>query len=112
MGPTDPGNIDTSPASTDDGIVPAQQFLYLKVKGTYGVNLSTALFAKDVIAGMFVYQHMVGPSTRHRPEAPLNIILLSECKAVLELNEAAEIETHILSGCHRVVGKSEGNCRV
>ena len=61
------------------------------------MNLSTALFAKDVIAGMFISQHMVGPLTRDRPEAPLNIILLSECKAVLELNEAAEIEIHILS---------------
>ena len=59
--------------------------------------MSTALFAKDVIAGMFISQHMVGPLTRDRPEAPLNIMLLSECEAVLELNESAEIEIHILS---------------
>ena len=82
-GSIDPGNVDTPPASTDDGISPAHQFLYLKVKSPYGVNLSTALFAKDVIAGMFISQHMVGPLTRDRPEAPLNIMLLSECEAVL-----------------------------
>ena len=85
------------PASTHDGISPAHQFLYLKVKGAYSVNLSTALFAKEVIAGMFISQHMAGPFTRDRPEVPLNIMLLSECEAVLELSEAAEIETYILS---------------
>ena len=72
-------------------------FLYLKVKGAYGINLYPALFAKDVIAGMFISQHMVGPMARDRPEAPLNIMLLSECEVVLELNETAEIETQILS---------------
>ena len=40
---------------------------------------------------------MVGPLIRDRPEAPLNIMLLSDYEAVLELNESAEIETHILS---------------
>ena len=53
MVPGNPGNIDIPPASTESGISPAHQFLYLKVKGAYGINLSTALFAKDVIAGMF-----------------------------------------------------------
>ena len=96
-GPTNPGNIDTPPASTESGISPAHQFLYLKVKGTYSINLSPALFAKDVIAGMFISQHMVGPMAKDRPEAPLNIMLLSECEVVFELNETAEIETHILS---------------
>ena len=96
-GPGNPGNIDTPPASTESGISPADQFLYLKVKGAYGINLSPALFAKDVIPGMFISQHMVGPMARDRPEAPLNIMLLSECEVVLELNETAEIETHILS---------------
>ena len=84
------------PASTESGIFPAHQFLYLKVKGTFGVNLSPALFAKDIIAGMFITQHMVGPTVRDRPEAPLNMIL-SESEAVLELSEAACIETHIIS---------------
>ena len=96
-GPGNPGNIDTPPASTESGISPAHQFLYLKVKGAYGINLSPALFAKDVIAGMFISQHMVGPMARDRPESPLNIMLLSECEVELELNETAEIETHILS---------------
>ena len=96
-GPTNPGNIDIPPASTESGISPAHQFLYLKVKGAYGINLSSALFAKDVIAGMFISQHMVGPMARDRPKAPLNIMLLSECEVVFELNETAEIETHILS---------------
>lgn len=40
---------------------------------------------------------MVGPLARDRPEAPLNIMLLSECEVVFELNETAEIEAHILS---------------
>ena len=96
-GPGIPGSIDTPPASTDSGISPAHQFLYLKVKGAYGINLSPALFAKDVIAGMFISQHMVGPMARDRPEAPLNIMLLSECEVVFELNETAEIEARILS---------------
>ena len=69
-GPGKPGNIDTPPASTESGISPAHQFLYLKVKGAYGINLSPALFAKDVIAGMFISQHIVGPMARDRPEAP------------------------------------------
>ena len=96
-GPGNPRNIDTPPASTASGISPAHQFLYLKVKGAYGMNLSSALFAKDVIAGMFISQHMVGPMVRERPEAPLNIMLLSECEVVFELNETAEIEANILS---------------
>ena len=96
-GPGNPGNIDTPPASTESGISPAHQFLYLKVKDAYGINLSPALFAKDVIAGMFISQHMVGPMARDRPEAPLNIMLLSECEVVFELNETAEIEAHLFS---------------
>ena len=96
-GPGNPGNIDTPPASTESGISPAHQFLYLKVKGAYGINLSPALFAKDVIAGMFISQHMVGPMARDTHEAPLNIMLLRECEVVFELNETAEIEAHILS---------------
>ena len=91
------GNIDTHPASKENGIFPAYQFLYPKVKGAYGINLSPALFAKDVIAGIFISQHMVGPMARDRPETPLNIMLLSECEVVFELNETAEIEAHILS---------------
>ena len=46
---------------------------------------------------MFISQHMVGPMARDRLEAPLNIMLLSDCEVVFELNETAEIETHILS---------------
>ena len=72
-GPNNPGNIDTPPASTESGISPAHQFLYLKVKGAYGINLSSALFAKDVIAGMFISQHMVGPMARDRPEPLLTL---------------------------------------
>ena len=82
--PGNTGDIVTPPASTESGISPAHQFLYLKVKGALGVNLSPALFAKDVIAGMFITQHMVGPTVRDRPEAPLNIMILSESEAVLE----------------------------
>ena len=96
-GPGNPGNVVTPPTSTESGIAPAHQFLYLKVMGTFGVPLSPALFAKDVIAGMFITQHMVGPTIRDRPETPLNIMILSECEAVLELNESADIETHIIS---------------
>ena len=85
-GPDHPGSVVTPPASTESGIAPAHQFLYLKV-----------MFAKDVIAGMFITQHMVGPTVRDRPEAPLNVMLLSECEAVLELSESADIETHMIS---------------
>ena len=47
---------------------------------------------------------------KDRPEAPLNIMLLSECEVVFELNETAEIQTsHTLYGCRRVVGRSKGN---
>ena len=45
-GPGNPGNINTPPASTENGISHAHQFLYLKVKGAYGINLSPALFAR------------------------------------------------------------------
>ena len=96
-GPGNPGSVVTPPASTESGIAPAHQFLYLKVMGTFGVPLSPALFAKDVIAGMFITQHMVGPTIRDRPEAPLNVMLLSECEAVLELSESADMETHMIS---------------
>ena len=34
---------------------------------------------------------------RDRPEAPLNIMLLSECEVVFDLNETKEIEAHIVS---------------
>ena len=61
------------------------------------MNLSPALFAKDVIAGMFITQHMVGPTTREAPDAPLNIMILSECEAVLELSESVDLEAHIIS---------------
>ena len=96
-GPGNPENPITPPVSTDSGVSPDHQFLYLKVKGSFGINLSPALFAKDVIGGMFITQHMVGPSTRGRPEAPLNVMILSESEAVLELNESTDIETDILS---------------
>ena len=97
-GPNDPGQVVTPPASlTSSGIAPAHQFLYLKVLGAQGAPLSPALFAQDVIAGMFITQHMVGPTVKDRPEAPLNVLLLSECEAVLELNESAVMENHILS---------------
>ena len=46
---------------------------------------------------MFITQHMVGPTTRERPEAPLNVMVLSECEAVLELSESADLEAHIIS---------------
>ena len=96
-GPGHPGEVLTPPHSSETGIAPAHQFLYLKVKGSYGINLSPALFAKDVIAGMFITQHMVGPTPRVRPEAPLNVMVLSECEAVLELSESADLESHIIS---------------
>ena len=97
-GPNDPGQVVTPPASlTSSGIAPAHQFLYLKVLSAQGAPLSPALFAQDVIAGMFITQHMVSPIGKDRPEAPLNVLLLSECEAVLELNESAVMENHILS---------------
>ena len=96
-GPDHQGEVLTPPNSSETGIAPAHQFLYLKVKGSYGINLSPALFAKDVIAGMFITQHMVGPTPRVRPEAPLNVMVLSECEAVLELSESADLESHIIS---------------
>ena len=46
---------------------------------------------------MFITQHMVGPTPRVRPEAPLNVMVLSECEAVLELSESADLESHIIS---------------
>ena len=46
---------------------------------------------------MFIAQHMVGQTTRERPEAPLNVMVLSECEAVLELSETADLEAHIIS---------------
>ena len=96
-GPGHPGEVLTPLRSSETGIAPAHQFLYLKVKGSYGINLSPALFAKDVIAGMIITQNMVGPTTRERPEAPLNVMVLSECEAVLELSESADLESHIIS---------------
>ena len=95
-GPGHPGEVLTPPHSSDN-IAPAHQFLYLKLKGSFGMNLSPALFAKDVIAGMFITQHMVGPTTREVPDAPLNIMILSECEAVLELSESTDLEAHIIS---------------
>ena len=74
-GPNDPGQVVTPPASlTSSGIAPAHQFLYLKVLGAQGAPLSPALFAQDVIAGMFIIQHMVGPTVKDRPEGPLECI--------------------------------------
>ena len=63
-GPGNLGNVTTPQLSTESSIAPAHQFLYLKVVGVFGANLSPALFAKDVIAGMFITQHMVGPTSQ------------------------------------------------
>ena len=70
-GPGNPGSVVIPPpASTESGIAPAHQFLYLKVMGTYGVPLSPALFAKDVIGGMFITQHMCRTNYKGQARGP------------------------------------------
>ena len=86
-GPGNPGNI-TTPNQIPSGITLAHQFLYLQVKGEFGLPLAPALFAKDVIAGMFITQGMAA----EHPEPLLNMFLMSNTEVILEISERANIE--------------------
>ena len=70
-GPDNPGNIVTSD-QVPSGLTPPHQYLYLQVKGEFGLPLAPALFAKDVVAGMFITQGMAVEGA----EAPTNIFMV------------------------------------
>ena len=89
-GPDNPGNIVT-PDQVPSGLTPPHQYLYLQVKGEFGLPLAPALFAKDVVAGMFITQGMAVEGA----EAPTNIFMVSNTEAVIELSVRTNLERTI-----------------
>ena len=87
-GPNNPGDVLTPPISNPNLIAPAHQFVYLQLKGEFGLPLLPAHFAKDVITGMFITQTMVDEN----PEPPLGIYLLSDKEVVIEVSEKLDLE--------------------
>ena len=84
-GPGNPGEIHT-PNQVCSGTV-AHQYVYLQVKGEFGLALPPNLFAKDVIAGIYITQTMADEN----PEPPLGIYLLSEKEVVIEVSEKLDL---------------------
>ena len=73
-------------------ISPTHQFLYLQVLCDTGSPLPPALFNKDVVAGMFITQNMTGAT----PETPLDILFVGDTEAIIEVDEAANMDRMIV----------------
>ena len=87
-GPGNAGDIVTPNQVPSGNVAPTHQFVYLQVKGEFELPLNQALFAKDVITGVYITQTMVD----EHPEPPLGIYLLSEKEVVIEVSERFELE--------------------
>ena len=57
-----------------------------------GSPLPPALFNRDVVAGMFITQNMTGAA----PETPLDILFVGDTEAIIELEEAANMDRMIV----------------
>ena len=90
-GPDNPGNVNT-PNQVPSGITPPHQYLYLQVQGEFGLPLAPALFAKDVISGMFITQGMAVDGA----EAPTNIFIMSNTEAVIELSVRTNLDQTVV----------------
>ena len=86
-GPDHPGNVNT-PNQVHSSITQPLQYLYLQVQGEFGLPLAPALFAKDVIAGMFITQGMAVEGS----EPPTNIFIMSKTEVVIELSARTNLE--------------------
>ena len=60
----------------------------MQVQGEFGFPLAPALFAKDVIAGMFITQGMAVEGS----EPPTNIFIMSKTEVVIELSARTNLE--------------------
>ena len=84
-----PSSMDQHPGL--NMISPTHQFLYLQILSDLGTPLPSALFSKDVVAGMFITQNMASTA----PETPLDVLFLSDTAAIIELGERANMERMI-----------------
>ena len=85
-GSDNPGNFDQHPGFNE--ISPNHQFLYLQVLNDTGSPLPSALFSKNVVAGMFITKTITGTA----PETPLDMLFLNDTEVVIELSETANME--------------------
>ena len=86
-GPDNPGIVNT-PNQVPSSITQPLQYLYLQAQGEFGLPLAPALFAKDVIAGMFITQGMAVEGS----EPPTNIFIMSKTEVVIELSARTNLE--------------------
>ena len=90
-GPDYPGNV-TTPDQAPSSLTPFHQYLYLQVQSEFGLPLPPALFAKDVIAGIFITQGMAVEGE----EAPTNIFIINKTDVVIELSARTNLERAIV----------------
>ena len=86
-GPDHPGNVNT-PNQVPSSFTQPLQYLYFQVQGEFGLPLVPALFAKDVIAGIFITQGMAVEGS----EPPTNIFTMSKTEVVIELSARTNLE--------------------
>ena len=85
-GPDNPVIVNTR-NQVPSSITQPLQYLYLQVQGEFGFPLAPALFAKDVIAGMYITQGISVEGS----EPPTNIFIMSKTEVVIELRQMANI---------------------
>ena len=108
-GPDNQGIVNT-PNQVPSSITQPLQYFYLQVQGEFGLPLAPALFAKDVIAGMFITQGMAVEGS----EPPTNILIMSKTEVVIELSARTNLErTMVLMTAlqHWLGQKVEVTCR-
>ena len=66
--------------------------LYLQVQSEFGLPIAPALFAKDIIAGMFITQGMAVEGS----EPPTNIFIMSKTEVVMALSDRTNLERTIV----------------
>ena len=76
-GQDNPG-IGNTPNQVPSSITQLLQNLNLQVQGEFGLPLAPALFAKDVIAGMFITQSVAVEGS----EPPTNILIMSKTEVL------------------------------
>ena len=78
-------------------ISPTYQYLYLQVQCEDGSPLPSALFAKDVLAGVFITQNMAGSTSEAaQHQAPQDILILSDTEVVYVLSDTTNMDRVIV----------------
>ena len=90
-GPDNPGNVNT-PNQVPSVTTPTHRYIYLQVQGEFGLSLPPALFAKDVIAGIYITQGMAIEGS----EPPIGIFIISKTEAVIELSARTDLDRTIV----------------